>query len=197
MTSDYAAYIASLPKVLAAAMTVLRDDRGSVLLVKPDYGDDDCWLLPGGTVESDQEETPRQAARRETAEEIGLTVDIGALLAVDWVTGRQRPPMISFVYDGGVLTAPRLSGIRLQPDELTDWRLVPPEELDDYLPPHMARSVRAALAVQRSAAGPAELEDGFAAAKGEPPRPPNGGLVGPRSEAGVATAHGTGPVSPG
>ena len=62
-TSDYAACIASL----AGAAVLLRDGEGRVLLVEPNhrYG----WALPGGTVESDLGETPRQAARRETLEE--------------------------------------------------------------------------------------------------------------------------------
>lgn len=42
------------------------------------------WAPPGGTIESDDGETPRQGARRETAEEIELDVELGRLLAVDW-----------------------------------------------------------------------------------------------------------------
>ncbi len=45
-TSDYATYIAGLPRVLAAAATLLRDGRGRVLLVEPNYREG--WALPGG-----------------------------------------------------------------------------------------------------------------------------------------------------
>lgn len=45
-TSDYATYIAGLPRVLAGAATLFRDDRGRVLLVEPNYRKG--WALPGG-----------------------------------------------------------------------------------------------------------------------------------------------------
>ena len=79
-TPDYATYIAGLPRVLVGAAALFRDAEGRVLLVEPNYREG--WALPGGTVESDDGETPRQGARRETLEEIGLpyephTIDIG------------------------------------------------------------------------------------------------------------------------
>ncbi|BFO17000.1 hypothetical protein SHKM778_33880 [Streptomyces sp. KM77-8] len=43
--------------------------------------------LPGGTIESDEGESPREGARRETLEEIGLDREPGRLLVVDWVKG--------------------------------------------------------------------------------------------------------------
>ncbi|MGW2845430.1 NUDIX domain-containing protein [Streptomyces sp. NPDC001274] len=157
-TSDYAAYIAGLPRVLAAAATLFRDERGRVLLVEPNYRKG--WALPGGTIESDDGETPRQAARRETAEEIGLDLPPGRLLAVDWTRGPHRPPIAAYVYDGGVLDAARLAAIRLQEEELLSWRLVEPSETDRYLLGPLASRVRAALEVLGHGGGPVELEDG-------------------------------------
>ncbi|WP_405718378.1 NUDIX domain-containing protein [Streptomyces sp. NBC_00046] len=157
-TTDYATYIAGLPRVLAAAATVFRDDRGRVLLVEPNYRDG--WALPGGTVESDDGESPRQAARRETAEEIGLDLAPGRLLAVDWARGPRRPPIAAYLYDGGVLDEARLKAIRLQEEELLSWKLVEPEEIDRYLLGALALRVKAALAVLESGGGAAELEDG-------------------------------------
>ncbi|HEY9374528.1 NUDIX hydrolase [Streptomyces sp.] len=159
-TTDYAAYIASLPKVLAGAAALFRDDRDRVLIVEPNYRDD--WTLPGGTIESDAGETPRQGARRETAEEIGLDVELGALLAVDWVletAPRHRPPLVAYVYDGGVLTTEQLGSIRLQEEELLSWKLVPREELTDYLPGNLSLRVLAALDALATGHGPAELEN--------------------------------------
>ncbi|MBQ0987906.1 NUDIX hydrolase [Streptomyces sp. F63] len=157
---DYAAYIAGLPKVLAGAAALFRDSRGHVLVVEPNYRDDDRWIFPGGTVESDLGETPRQGARRETAEEIGLDVELGTLLAVDWVPGAGRPPIVSYLYDGGVLDEQQLAAIRLQEEELTAWRLVHPDELGRYLSPDMDRRVRAALAARAAGRCPVELEHG-------------------------------------
>src|SRR5690606_27708327 len=79
---DFAAYLAGLPRIFAGAAALFRDTQGRVLLVEPNYREG--WALPGGTIESDDGETPRQGARRETAEEIGLDREPGRLLAVDW-----------------------------------------------------------------------------------------------------------------
>ncbi|MEU1000212.1 NUDIX hydrolase [Streptomyces tibetensis] len=160
MTSspDYAAYIASLPRVLAGAATLFRDDEGRVLIVEPNYREG--WTLPGGTVESDDGETPRQGARRETAEEIGLDREPGRLLAVDWVHGTGRPPLVAYVYDGGVLGEDEFKAIRLQEEELLSWRLVAREELTGYLPGALGGRVLAALDVLADGTGTAELENG-------------------------------------
>lgn len=157
--SGYAAYVAGLPKVLAGAACLFRDAEGRVLLVEPNYREG--WTLPGGTIESDAGETPRAAARRESLEEIGLDVEPGALLAVDWVFGAGRPPIVAYVYDGGVLLGEHFRSIRLQESELLSWKLVSPDELPSYLPGPLAPRVRAALVTLTTGRGPAELVDGL------------------------------------
>ncbi|MEU7057795.1 NUDIX hydrolase [Streptomyces sp. NPDC046197] len=157
-TPDFATYIAGLPRVLAGAAALFRDAEGRVLLVEPNYREG--WALPGGTVESDDGETPRQGARRETLEEIGLDVELGRLLAVDWVHGRGRPPLVAYLYDGGVLAEDDLKAIRLQEEELLSWRLVPREELTAHLPGALGRRVLAGLDVLAEGCGTAELENG-------------------------------------
>ncbi|WP_033309201.1 NUDIX hydrolase [Streptomyces iakyrus] len=160
MTSspDYAAYIASLPRVLAGAAVLFRDGEGRVLLVEPGYREG--WALPGGTVESDDGETPRQGARRETAEELGLDRELGRLLTVDWVQGTGRPPVVAYLYDGGVLSEDEFKAIRLQEEELLSWRLVAREELTEYLPGAHCGRVLTALDVLADGSGTAELENG-------------------------------------
>ncbi|MET8708728.1 NUDIX hydrolase [Streptomyces californicus] len=160
--AGYAAYIAGLPRVLAGAASLFRDAEGRVLLVEPNYREG--WALPGGTVESDAGESPRQGARRETAEEIGLDIAPGRLLVVDWVQGAGRPPIVAYLYDGGVLDADRLAAIRVQEEELLSWRLVAPADLDGYLLGSLHGRVRAALEVLTSGSGTAELENGERAA---------------------------------
>ncbi|CAM5336210.1 NUDIX domain-containing protein [Streptomyces pilosus] len=156
---DFAAYIASLPRVLAGAGALFRDAGGRVLLVEPNYREG--WALPGGTIESDEGESPREGARRETAEEIGLDRELGALLAVDWVKGPGRPPLVAYLYDGGVLDEEELGSIRLQESELLSWRLVPRGELTGHLPGSLGRRVLAALDVLADGSGTAELENGY------------------------------------
>ncbi|MFF3418731.1 NUDIX domain-containing protein [Streptomyces sp. NPDC002698] len=157
-TSDFAAYIAGLPRVLVGAAALLRDAEGRVLIVEPNYRKG--WTLPGGTVESDAGESPRRGARRETAEEIGLDVELGRLLAVDWVLGPERPPIVAYLYDGGVLGERELKAIRLQEEELLSWRLVPREEVTAHLSGASGRRVLAALDVLAEGSGAAELENG-------------------------------------
>ncbi|MCX5386529.1 NUDIX hydrolase [Streptomyces sp. NBC_00083] len=155
---DYAAYIAGLPRVLAGAATLFRDAEGKVLIVEPNYRKG--WVLPGGTIESDTGETPRQGARRETLEEIGLDLEPGRLLAMDWTHGPARPPIVGYVYDGGVLDDSRLRSIKLQEEELISWRLATREELPAYLPSPLCGRVLAALDVLAQGHGTAELENG-------------------------------------
>ncbi|SDO49244.1 NUDIX domain-containing protein [Actinacidiphila guanduensis] len=169
MTSDYASYIASLPKILASASTLFRSADGRLLLVEPNYRDDGTWTLPGGTIESDADETPREGARRETAEEIGLDLAPGALLAVDWVRGGgRRPPLVTHLYDGGVLDDGQLAAIRLQEEELDSWKLVRVEELERYLHPDTASRIRHGLAALEAGTGPVELVDGNPAEQAAP-----------------------------
>ncbi|WP_264927045.1 NUDIX hydrolase [Streptomyces sp. A012304] len=156
--TDYAGYIASLPRVLAGAAALFRDADGRVLLVEPNYREG--WALPGGTIESDDGETPRQGARRETLEEIGLDREPGRLLVVDWVHGTNRPPLVAYVYDGGVLGEEDLKAIRLQEEELLSWRLVPREELTEYLLGELGLRILAALDALAEGSGTVELENG-------------------------------------
>ncbi|MEU6880542.1 NUDIX hydrolase [Streptomyces sp. NPDC046712] len=157
-TTDYATYIAGLPRVLAGAAALFRDAAGRILIVEPNYREG--WALPGGTIESDTGETPRQAARRETAEEIGLDLELGALLAVDWVHGAARPPLVAYVYDGGVLSDERFAAIRLQEEELLSWKLIDPAEVTSHLPAELGLRVLSALDALENGRGPAELENG-------------------------------------
>ncbi|MFJ9076162.1 NUDIX domain-containing protein [Streptomyces sp. NPDC102278] len=157
-TDDYATYIAGLPRVLAGAAAPYRDAEGRVLLVEPNYREG--WALPGGTVESDTGESPRTAARRESAEEIGLDLPLGRLLAVDWSVGPGRPPIVAYLYDGGVLDAGQLASIRLQQEELISWKLVEPAELPSYLLGSLGRRTQEAHRVVESGEGTAELENG-------------------------------------
>ncbi|MFJ6674105.1 NUDIX domain-containing protein [Actinosynnema sp. NPDC091369] len=123
--------------VLAASGALFLDALGRVLLVEPTYKDH--WEIPGGAVEPG--ETPREACAREVLEELGLAVEPGPLLVVDWApSGRQE--RILFIFDGGSLGD---AEIRLPADELRSHRYVEPAELPDVLIPRLARRVAAAL----------------------------------------------------
>lgn len=121
-------YFARLPKVVSSGAVILRDETERFVIEKPTYRDH--WLLPGGGV--DPGEDPRECARREVLEELGLDVEVGRLLAVDWVPSRAAvgaPMGVHFIFDAGVIPAETLErDVVPQASEVAQWRLVGPEE---------------------------------------------------------------------
>ena len=139
--SQQAAWFAQLPTMYGTSAALFTNAAGQVLLVKPNYRDH--WLLPGGILEHG--EAPDAGCRREVAEELGLDIEPGPLLAVGWAApdGARPKPIVIFVFDGGVLADD--TPIRLQEAELDDYRFVRAADLDDYLPPVMGARVAAAF----------------------------------------------------
>jgi ADP-ribose pyrophosphatase YjhB (NUDIX family) len=129
-----------MPHKTVAAGVLIRDPDDRVLFVIPNYKP---YLdIPGGIVEAG--EPPSRAARREVAEEIGLELNIGRLLVVDWSPGRGVwSDQIQFVFDGGVV-APRVE-IRPAADELTGFRWLAPEQAKNDLRPSLYRRITLAL----------------------------------------------------
>jgi 8-oxo-dGTP pyrophosphatase MutT (NUDIX family) len=131
-------------------------DHDRILLVQPTYKI--SWDVPGGVVERD--ESPRQAARREIREELGLQVDPGPLLAVDWLTPHgDFTEMVAFVFDGGTLDAGTVDRLDLPPDELRDARFVTLAEAAGLLDAESFARVAAAVHA-RARGSTAYLENG-------------------------------------
>lgn len=138
-----AEYYASLPKHIAGAGAIFHDEQGRVLLVKPSYRND-TWEIPGGGL--DAGEDPLQAVQREVKEELGRDLAPGRLLAIDWVPEQAdgRPPLVNYLFDGGPLSHDEAaSQLRLDADELTEWRLAGPDQWQNLLAPHMVRRLHA------------------------------------------------------
>ncbi|MGW6980664.1 NUDIX hydrolase [Streptomyces sp. NPDC054932] len=157
---DPASHRANRPKAVTAASVLFTDSEGRILLVQPAYGRTDRWNLPGGGIDSDLGEIPRAAARREVHEELGLDLAPGRLLAVNWSHKAGRPARIRFLYDGGVLDAPALARIRLDPTELLQWRTVAPADLPGLVKPALRRQITACLTARATGTGPLELHAG-------------------------------------
>ena len=152
-TSD-AAWYATLPTMFGAAGALITNPAGRILLVKPNYRDH--WSVPGGILEHG--EPPHAGCQREVEEEIGVRIVPGRLLVVDWTApdGVRPKPIMHFIFDGGELDdgAP----IRLQAEELDDYRFVEAGELAGYLPGFLVARYTAAVRAReasRSAAGAA------------------------------------------
>ncbi|WP_161624973.1 NUDIX domain-containing protein [Streptomyces spectabilis] len=158
--------VAVRPKSLTAAAVLCTDAAGHILIVRPVHRPDGRWLLPGGAVDSDVGETPRQAAARELHEGLGISIRVGPLLACDWIRQPRRPAEVVHVYDGGVLTAQQLAAIRLPTGELGQWRMANGEALAELLVEGLTPRVLACLAARTTAAGAVELVNGRALAEG-------------------------------
>ncbi|MCH7229320.1 NUDIX hydrolase [Glycomyces sp. L485] len=116
--------IDSVATSFTVACAFFTDPEGRVLIVKPNYRDD--WYFVGGLV--DKGELPHEGCAREIKEEIGLDVPVGALLTLDWQPTVDLLPMPQtfYLFDGGVIEDP--DQIRLQAEELDDFRFVPADE---------------------------------------------------------------------
>lgn len=106
------------------------------------------WEIPGGIVELD--ESPREAARREIREEIGLELAAGrlALVGLDYMAaGGAKTEALMFVFSGGPLTQDEQAGLRVDGDEIGEFRFAPLEEaaamLGGVLGSRVERCVRA------------------------------------------------------
>ena len=69
------------PRFLVGVLALIFDSSGRVLLLRHTHDRAHPWGLPSGRLE--QTETPPQALVRELAEETGLTVQVGGLVALE------------------------------------------------------------------------------------------------------------------
>jgi 8-oxo-dGTP pyrophosphatase MutT (NUDIX family) len=138
------AWLASLPRSYTAAGTLLTDEAGRVLVLKPNYRPG--WQFAGGTI--DLGEDALECARRELREETGLDREIGRLLVVAWThpSAELNHPAVHFVFDAGVV--PVGTAIALQEAELEEYRWLPVAEAAELLGPAREPRLRAALAAR-------------------------------------------------
>ncbi len=141
-----------------SADVILRDALGRILLVDPKYKPD--WDLPGGMAEAN--EPPAAAVRRELREELGLDLQPGDLLCVDWVSPHGPwDDLINFIFDGGVLDEHGLAGLRLLDGELRAYEFCELGQVKERLRPYVWR--RVSMALEALATGRARyLQDGYA-----------------------------------
>jgi 8-oxo-dGTP diphosphatase len=143
-----------LPAIPASAGALVFDRTGRLLILKPTYKTG--WTIPGGVMEADGE-TPWEACQREVREECGLEVRTGRLACVDFRRPRPgRPGGMRFLFDCGALGDASLGTVVLQPEEISEHRLVPLPTALKMLRGPIRRRVRAAA---RSKA-PVYLEEG-------------------------------------
>jgi 8-oxo-dGTP pyrophosphatase MutT (NUDIX family) len=138
-------WLASLPRIYAAAGGVLRDESGRILIVKAGYREH--WQFPGGTI--DLGEGPAECAARELAEETGIVRAAGDLLAISWThaSAELDHPAEHFLFDLG--TVPDGTPVTVPAGELDDYRWATEQEALDLLGPARSLRLRAALEAAR------------------------------------------------
>ncbi|MFE7118784.1 NUDIX domain-containing protein [Streptomyces sp. NPDC057654] len=99
---------------------------------------------PGGMAEAN--EPPDHAVARELREELALTVEIRALLVVDWVEPHGPwDDQLAFIFDGGVVDDGRAADLRPHDEELSELAFATYDESRRLLPPRLARRFEAAV----------------------------------------------------
>ena len=134
----------ALPRKRLIAHVLMRDPAGRILLCDTMFKTD--WELPGGIVEPF--ESPRLGAIREVREELGIDIQLGRLLAVDWM-----PPYLGWddaeelIFDGGTVTEAEIEAYALQPTEIRSVQLVTVAEAEPHLTALSFRRLSAIVAL--------------------------------------------------
>jgi ADP-ribose pyrophosphatase YjhB (NUDIX family) len=111
---------AGLPTKRVIAQGRLRDEDGRILLCRLTYKKE--WDLPGGVVEVG--EAPAAGLAREIREELGVEVEVGDLLTVNWLPAwRGWDDACVFLFDLGQVDSAYTDSMQLQPTEIVgvEW----------------------------------------------------------------------------
>jgi ADP-ribose pyrophosphatase YjhB (NUDIX family) len=122
-----------------AAGVIFTDKQARILMVHTTYKD--YWDIPGGYVEPG--ESPHQAASREVGEELGLSVTVGELLAVDWAPSDSEGDKLLFLFAGPAL--PEDVEFRFTDGEIDEARYIDVDDLAQYTIERLARRLRSAV----------------------------------------------------
>jgi len=124
-SDEFSSWVARLERRASSAGVALYDAQGRVLVVKAHYKK--YWSFPGGII--DVGETPRQAAVRETREEVGLPVNVDHLdfrLIVNRVSDIAQT--YQFIFENRV-GASVLNHVLIDNKEIEAYALVTREEI--------------------------------------------------------------------
>ncbi|MEV7777651.1 NUDIX hydrolase [Kitasatospora sp. NPDC088351] len=133
------------PVCRLGCLVLLRNRRGHVLLIDPDFMDG--LILPGGSARPD--EPPHEAAARHLRAETGLHRRVTHLVAVDFTPADRYLERLNLVFAGGTVAdreAARIAVLPRNRSGLLGARFVDPCELPGVMSPAQAARVQEALA---------------------------------------------------
>ncbi|MES2216151.1 MAG: NUDIX hydrolase [Patescibacteria group bacterium] len=133
-------YYKTLARVATSGGGIIRNARGEFLIQKHSYRKD--WHIAGGM--TNEKETPREAVLREIKEETGLDIKTARLFCVDFA---HNPPFdrILFVFDCGFIDEKLEKEIRIDGDEITEFKFVSREEMLEILSPKLITRLKNSL----------------------------------------------------
>lgn len=113
-----------------SAGVMIFNDKNEILLVKPSYKDQ--WSVPGGIVE--ELESPREACLREINEEINIELKDFRFLCVEYTRRREKKDEdLFFLFYGGELDLQQIKEIKVDGDEVSDYKFAAIEEAINLL----------------------------------------------------------------
>ncbi|MGW2372132.1 NUDIX domain-containing protein [Kitasatospora sp. NPDC001683] len=134
--------LAKPPVCRLGCLVLVRNQRGDVLLVDPDYMDG--LILPGGAGKAN--EPPHRSAARHLHAQTGITLRLSHIAAVDYNPADRYLERLSLVYDGGTVRDVTLNVPSQKRSGLLGARFVPVRELKNHMAPSQAARVTEALA---------------------------------------------------
>ena len=131
-----------------SAGVIFFNEKKEVLVVKPNYRKG--WIFPGGNVELD--ESPREGAIRETKEEINLDFKECELLCIDYnCENKIKGEKLQFLFSGGTLTQKNIKGIKLQKEELDEYKFIKTKDASKFLDkPNLKRFIKCIEAIKNN-----------------------------------------------
>ncbi len=130
-------YYASLAKVPTSGGVIIRNSKGEVLITKNPYKD--SWGIPGGMTELN--ESPSQSAKRETLEEVGLELNNFRLFSIDFAIGNPWSRIL-FIFDCGVINDETITKIRIDEDEVSEFKFVSYDEAVETLSSKLSKRLK-------------------------------------------------------